>query len=141
MSSTGLDVFDATISKANLWIKEVMQELGWEDRHKAYMGLRLTLHAVRDRLAPDDMAHFGAQLPMLLRGLYYEGWSPHRAAPLCRHQSEFLAPVRAYFQDEWRADPEDIVRAVLRVLTRHVSAGTVAHIKHLWPKALQDLWC
>ena len=73
---TGLDVFDTTVQKTNVWLKDIMQELGWEDRHKAYMGLRTTLHALRDRLTPEEAAQFGAQLPMLIRGLYYEGWTP-----------------------------------------------------------------
>lgn len=140
MGTTGLDVFDATINKTNVWLKEVMHALGWEDRHKAYMALRLTLQALRDRLPPEDAIHVGAQLPMLLRGLYYEGWHPHLATPSIRHKAAFLEPVRVYFHDDWSADPEDIVRAVLRVLARHVSAGAVAHIKHLWPPELQALW-
>ena len=41
--STGLDVFDTTIQKTNLWLKDLMWELGWEDRHRAYEGLRVTL--------------------------------------------------------------------------------------------------
>jgi len=43
MSMTGLEVFDSTVQKTNLWIKEVMEALGWEDRHKAYEGLKVTL--------------------------------------------------------------------------------------------------
>ena len=52
MSMTGLDVFDTTVQKTNIWLKDIMQELGWADRHKAYMGLRTTLHALRDRGGP-----------------------------------------------------------------------------------------
>jgi len=50
MSTTGLGVFDATIRKTHIWLKDIMQALGWENRPKAYLGLRLTLHALRDRL-------------------------------------------------------------------------------------------
>jgi uncharacterized protein (DUF2267 family) len=76
MSRTGLDVFDTTVQKTNIWLKDIMQALGWEDRHKAYGGLRTTLHALRDRLTPEETAQFGAQLPMLIRGLYLRGLDP-----------------------------------------------------------------
>jgi uncharacterized protein (DUF2267 family) len=76
MSATGLDVFDRTLQATNIWLDDIMQELGWSDRHRAYHALRAVLHALRDRLPVDDAAHFAAQLPMLIRGLFYEGWRP-----------------------------------------------------------------
>ena len=72
----GLDVFDTTVHKTHAWLHDIMQELGWEERHKAYLALRTTLHALRDRLSVEETAQLGAQLPMLIRGLYYEGWNP-----------------------------------------------------------------
>ena len=76
MSATGLAVFDTTLQKTNGWLKDLMHELGWDDRHKAYLALRATLHALRDRLTVEEVAQLGAQLPMLIRGFYYEGWDP-----------------------------------------------------------------
>ena len=76
MSATGLDVFDRTLHKTNLWLNDVMQELGADNRHQAYRALRATLHALGDRLTIDEVADVGAQLPMLIRGFYYVGWDP-----------------------------------------------------------------
>ncbi len=73
MSMTGLDVFDTTVQKTNIWLKEIMEALGWENKHKAYLALRATLHALRDRLIFEEAVQFAAQMPMLIRGLYYEG--------------------------------------------------------------------
>lgn len=73
MSMTGLEVFDATTQKTNEWLDEIMFELALEERHTAYAALRGTLHALRDRLPLEETAHLGAQLPMLVRGFYYEG--------------------------------------------------------------------
>jgi uncharacterized protein (DUF2267 family) len=78
MSTTDLEVFDTTVHKTNSWLHELMEELGWSDRHKAYLALRATLHALRDRLTVQGVAQLGAQLPMLIRGFYYEGWVPSR---------------------------------------------------------------
>ena len=140
MSMTGLDVFDATLQKTNIWLKDIMQELGWEDRHKAYVSLRTTLHALRDRLTLEETAQFGAQLPMLIRGLYYEGWTPTGKPDKVRHKADFLASIRAYFQDDWDVEPEEVARAVLHVITTHVSAGEIEDIKLLLPKELKALW-
>jgi uncharacterized protein (DUF2267 family) len=140
MSTTGLEVFDTTVQKTNIWLKDIMQELGWEDRHKAYIGLRTTLHALRDRLTPEETAQFSAQLPMLIRGLYYEGWTPTGKPDKVRHKAEFLAPIREHFQDDWDVDPEEVVRAVLHVIATHVSAGEIEDITLLLPKELKALW-
>lgn len=73
MSVTGLDVFDSTLQKTNEWLQQIMQQLGTDSRQEAYIGLRATLHTLRDRLPLEVVAHLGAQLPMLVRGIYYEG--------------------------------------------------------------------
>jgi len=76
MSMTGLDVFDTTLQKTHLWLNEIMTELGWEDnRHWAYLALRTVLHTLRDHLTVEEAMDLGAQLPMLIRGFYYEGWT------------------------------------------------------------------
>jgi len=49
------------------------------------------LHAVRNRIGPENAAHLGAQLPMLIRGLYYEGWDPTGKPTKERHEAQFLA--------------------------------------------------
>ena len=74
MSTTGLAVFDTTVQETNLWLKGIMEGLHTDDRHLAYLALRATLHALRDRLGPENAVQLAAQLPMLVRGLYYEGW-------------------------------------------------------------------
>ena len=85
MSTTGLAVFDKTLQETNLWLKELMVRLGTDDREQAYTVLKATLHAVRDRLGPENAAHLGAQLPILLRGVYYEGmanrWNAEQGTP------------------------------------------------------------
>jgi hypothetical protein len=74
---TEVDVFETTIQKTNSLLKDIDEELGWGDRRKqAYAGLRAVLHALRDRLPVTEAANFAAQLPMLVRGFYFEGWKP-----------------------------------------------------------------
>jgi uncharacterized protein (DUF2267 family) len=137
--STGLDVIDATVQQTNLWLKELMKRLGTEDRHLAYKVLSATLHAVRDRIGPQNAAHLGAQLPMLIRGLYYEGWHPG-SPPKLRHKQDFLDYVNG---DQFRGlgiEPEPAVRAVLGVMSCRLDVGEVEKLKSLFPEELRALW-
>lgn len=139
MSQTGLSAFDTTLHATNLWLKELMEELRWDDRHRAYHALRVVLHALRDRLPVDAVAALGAQLPMLVRGIYYEGWHP-AGKPVKHHKEEFLAHIADAARAGPGYDPERVPRAVLDVLSRHVSAGEVEHIKRALPDDLRSLW-
>ena len=138
--STGLDVFDTTIQKTNLWLKDLMWELGWEDRHQAYEGLRITLQTLRDRLTVEEAAQLGAQLPLLLRGTFYEGWNPTGHPTKERHLEAFLAPIRAHFRNDPRVDGEEVARAVFKLLANYISAGEMQDIQQALPKELHALW-
>jgi uncharacterized protein (DUF2267 family) len=137
MSMTGLDTFDGTIHKTNHWLNELMQVLGWRDKHKTYRALKATLHALRDRLTVDEAAQLGAQLPMLVRGFYYEGWDPTGKPLRERHREQFLALIAREFD---AYDPERVARAVFTLLERQVSEGEIQDVKQVLPEALRDLW-
>jgi uncharacterized protein (DUF2267 family) len=74
--ATSFELFDATLQKTDLWLGHLMRLLPTDNRHVAYLALRATLHALRDRLTAEEAAQLGAQLPMLIRGFCYEGWDP-----------------------------------------------------------------
>ena len=67
MSATGLDVFDKTLQTTNIWLDEIMADIG-PDRHVAWHVLGTVLRALRDRVSVELGAHFAAQLPILIRG-------------------------------------------------------------------------
>lgn len=141
MSTTGLEVFDTTLQKTHVWLNDVMQELGWEDeRPRAYLALRTVLHALRDRLTVEEAMQLGAQLPMLIRGFYYEGWKLTDKPLKERHKEEFLAHIKHAFRNDERMDPERIARGVFQVLARRISEGEIEDIKHLLPAELRELW-
>src|SRR5262249_21226268 len=118
----------------------LMEEMGWEDRHRAYAALRAVLQALRDHLSVDDAAALGAQLPMLVRGIYYEGWHPAHKPIHERGMAGFLDHVAAAFRGAPLRDPGEVARAVIALLARHVSRGEVAGIKHVLPAELRHLW-
>jgi uncharacterized protein (DUF2267 family) len=140
MSATGLEVFDATLHKTNSWLKELMGMLGSEDRHRAYLALRATLHALRDRLTVEEVAQLGAQLPMLIRGFYYEGWDPTGKPLRIRDKEQFLARIRQQFRGDESVDTELVARKVFTLLANRVTEGEIEDIKHVMPAEIRELW-
>ncbi len=140
MSSTGLDVFDTTLHKTNAWLADLMAELHTDDRKYAYRVLRATLHALRDRLPVGETSDFGAQLPMLVRGIFYEGWRPSDT-PTDDDREAFLSRVAEAMSDQpGPPDPERWIQATFRVIAARVDAGEVADVAGILPQDLRQLW-
>jgi uncharacterized protein (DUF2267 family) len=139
MSVTGLNVFDDTVQKTNIWLKDVMDDLG-PDRQRAYQVLRAVLHTLRDRLTIDEGAHLSAQLPMLIRGIFYEGWDPQPRPNKARSLDEFMAEVSQRLDAAPPINPETATRAVFRAIDRHVTAGETQDVRTALPKEVQALW-
>ena len=139
MAVNTVPVFEHTIELTHTWLNDLMERLGWQDKHRAYIALRAVLHALRDRLRVDDAAHLAAQLPMLIRGFYYEGYHPAGKPLTERKKAEFLAHVAAECVDESRNDGR-VTRAVFEVLTKHVTIGEVEKIKAALPAEIRSQW-
>jgi uncharacterized protein (DUF2267 family) len=138
--TTGLDVFDTTVQETNLWLKDVMERIGTYDRHSAYSTLRAVLHAVRNRIGPENAAHLGAQLPMLIRGLYYEGWDPTGKPTKERHEAQFLAHIAKELPRAEVGEVERGTRAVLDVLSKRIDRGAAVKIAIIFPEELLKFW-
>lgn len=143
MSMSGLAVFDSTLHKTNIWLKDVMEELELDNRHHAYLALRGVLQTLRDHLSLEEVAQLSAQLPLLLRGIYFEGWEPTGKPLKERSKEAFL--TRVYHKltpgfDDLEIDMEQVVRAVVSVLDKHVSAGELKDVRGLLPKPVRALF-
>lgn len=139
MSATGLEVLDKTIQTTNIWLNEIMKDHG-DDRQVAWHILGAVLHALRDRLPADLSAHLGAELPLLVRGLYYDQYQPSRQPDVTRSLDEFLGRVKAGLANIRPVDSQDATRTVFRVITHHVDLGQSAKVREALPKEIQALW-
>ncbi len=140
MAVSTLDVFEKTLHKTNAWLADLEEELGESDRHRAYAALRSVLHALRDRLTTDELAQLGAQFPMLVRGMFYEGWNPVPHPPRDRSREAFLLQVQRGYEIRDHADPERLARAVFRLLFRKISGGEIEDLQKVTGIELSDLW-
>jgi uncharacterized protein (DUF2267 family) len=140
MSQTGLEVFDTTIQTTNIWLNDITQELGWGDRQLAYHALRSVLQSLRDRVQVDVAAQVGAQLPLLVRGIYYDGFRPAQNPVTARSQEEFLKLVEERYNHREPIDYAEMARAVFRVLNKHLTPELVNKLREMLGAELRPLW-
>ena len=122
------------------WISGVQEGLGAVDQQYAYMTLRSVLHAVRDRLTPQEAVQLGAQLPMLVRGFYYDGWHPADKPRRYRHRQEFLDQVHHEHPGIPKQDLEHVVTSVFVVLAKELRGGEIDQVRKMLPPAVRELW-
>lgn len=140
MPATVVAVFAKSVEKTYQWLDELRAIVGLESREKAYQLLRATLHALRDRVPPNEAADLAAALPMLVRGFYYEGWRPADKPLVYRDKREFVERVRRQVAWLGEADAELAITAVFELLARHIAAGETTHLRHVLPPAVRELW-
>lgn len=135
------DPLETTTHKTNEWLATIMERLDWDDRFRAWAALKAVLHVLRDRLTVEEAVALGAQLPLLIRGAYYEGWTPAQEQERIRHQDQFAALVAEQmrgYQDV--IDPNEVMHAVIDVLCERVSKGAVDHLARILPGDLKALF-
>lgn len=129
-----------SVEKAHIWLNDVADALGTEDRDDAYHALRAVLHTLRDRLAVNEVAQLAAQLPILVRGIFYEGWKPSRTPMTYRDVDTFLEKVGAELGSHGETEASFAVTAVSRVLAAHVSEGELDDVRAELPADLRALF-
>jgi uncharacterized protein (DUF2267 family) len=139
MSDVEPSIIERSVEKAHIWLKELAGELGVEDRQYAYRALRAVLHALRDRLTVDVAAKLAAQLPTLIRGIYYEDWDPSRTPLPIHHVDAFLDHVVREGRMAGETEASLAVTAVARVLREHVTEGEIDDVLAVLPDKLKVL--
>jgi uncharacterized protein (DUF2267 family) len=140
MAATGLDVFDKTLQTTNIWLDEIMEVVG-PDRQVAWHTLGAVLRTLRDRLPLGLAAHLGSQLPILVRGLYYDQWEPENKPEKTRSLEEFLARVGEQLENIRPVNVQEGTRAVFRVLSRHLDRGQSVKVRDALPEDIRrNLW-
>jgi uncharacterized protein (DUF2267 family) len=130
-----VDTIETTVQKTYVWLRDLAEDLGGVPRRRAYQVLRGVLHALRDRVPVDETAHLGAQLPMLVRGIFYEAWDPSNK-PEKMSPEEFVARVQREALVETASEAEEAARAVVRLLYTHIAHGEVDQVLNALPREI-----
>lgn len=140
MSALGLKVIDEAVQTANIWVNEIDSRTGWDNKQRSYRLLRAVLQTLRDHLMVNEATDLGAQLPTLIRGVYYEGWNSARNPVRMRRAEDFVAAVQKGFAPDPLGDADLAIRAVFDVLDSHVSAGEMEDVRSSFTKEIRSLF-
>ncbi len=137
-TTTGVRTFDQSLETTREWLGAVQEQMGLDDEQRAFRVLRAVLQTLRDRLTVEEAAQFAAQLPMLLQGVYYHGWTPTGKPLKIRSRQEFLDKVAEGLMRQH--NPEEACRTVFRVLEERMPGGVIEDVKRILPEPIRDLW-
>lgn len=140
MKQTGLDSIDHAPQVVAEWLNLLEGELGWNDRSRSYRLLRETLHGLRDFLTVQEAAALSAQLPLLLRGIYFEGWAPARTPARPRTADALLERITEAFADDPLLEPDVAIGAVFSVLRRRIDPGEYDQVARSLRRPIRELW-
>jgi len=140
MSNLGLTLIDDTVATTHAWLNRLVALTGWEDKQRAYRLLRAVLHEIRDHLSPGEAANLGAQLPTLIRGIYYEGFRPAALPVRERSKAGFVARVQKAFETDPMGDAEAAIGAVFKLLEERVSAGEMADVEQAFTREIRAMF-
>jgi uncharacterized protein (DUF2267 family) len=138
MSVRSVDSVERSVHKTNAWLNDLAAELG-QDREDAWRILKAFLQVLRDELTVDEAAQLAAQLPLVLRGAFYEGFDPSRQPAKLRHRSEFLARLEERAQLRGPVDGERAAEAAAKVLRRHVTEGEFDDVLSQLPTDVREM--
>jgi uncharacterized protein (DUF2267 family) len=138
--SAALPVFVHTQIETYEFIDDVVEELDLQERHHGYSALRAVLHALRDRLPPVSAVHLSAQMPMLLRGIFFEGWRIAASPTRERSADEFVAHVEDSLPSGYPLNAWTTTRGVLAVLWERMDSGEIDNAISALPEPIKRLW-
>ena len=133
------EIFEQTLHKSRAWVQEMEQRLQC-DSHTAYAALRAGLHVLRDHLPTQEAVDLAAQLPMLIRGMYFDGWRPGAHRPRARHLEDYAAEVAKHVPPSSTFTPEDVLDATMRLLSRHIGRGEITDVIACLPREIGEIW-
>jgi uncharacterized protein (DUF2267 family) len=139
MSTTGLEVFDKTLQTTHIWLDEITDTVG-PDRNVAWHILGAVLRTLRDRLPLGLAAHLGAQLPLMVRGAYYDQFRPGHVPDKFHGFDEFLECVGDELRGVHSVDVREATLCIFAVLDRHVTPEQMDKVKRALPEQIRRHW-
>lgn len=118
--------FEKYASKGNEFINRLQSNLGVNDRDHAARILRSTFRVIRNHLSVEESFQLIAQLPMVLKAVYVEGWKLTDHKRITNLDEFFIEIIQEEGHSSWRDfssknEVLDSVRAVLQTLREYVS--------------------
>lgn len=131
------------IEKVYEWLNEIEGRAGWlEPNHsKALAILRAVLQEIRDHIPINSLAHFSAQLPLVIKGMLFEGWNPEHNHIKQRKSEEFIAAVIERLPESYQYNDIDIeIDAVITTLANKIDYNEFEKLFKILPENIRKLF-
>jgi uncharacterized protein (DUF2267 family) len=128
-----------SVQQTQEWLKTLCEAGSYSGEAEALAVLRAVLHQLRDRLTVAEAVDLAAQLPTIIRGIYYEGWRPHHTPSRTRTREDFLDAVQASLRPH-PVSAENATRDVFSLLSQAIDSGEIADVISQLPAEIKDLW-
>lgn len=137
-----IPILEKNIHQTMSWLYAIEEECNWEEdnQKRAFATLRVVLHELRDLLPLENAIHLSAQLPLVIRGLFFENWNTHSHSSRKRKKDDFLASISAGLSSYPDTDVEETVRGALKVLCDRISVGELEKIIKVLPGEIKELF-
>lgn len=127
------------VQHMQVWLKELRDNGDLADTEQALTVLRTILHQLRDRLTVEEATDLAAQLPVFVRGFFFEGWQPHRVPQKLRTRAAFIDATAVALLPH-TIPVERAIRDVFALLAHHCDPGEIADVIAQLPSDLKTLW-
>jgi uncharacterized protein (DUF2267 family) len=141
--ATNISSLDRAVQNAVLWLNDIQTELGWENREIVYKATKAVLQTIRDRLPVSELFHFSTNLPIVLKGMLFEGYDPSEAKKeKIKTIQEFYDRIQTHYDPLQR----DIVSGhqaafgVINVLFNRIGEGEMRKVADNMPLKLKPLF-
>jgi len=138
--ATGINTFDEAIQATVDWVDDLQTRLGWHDRNMTYEAMKATLHGLRDALPADEAVFLGGCLPLLLRGVYYEGWHLRDKPLPMPDRDAFVERIRDGVNRALGVDAEEVAGRVFELVAARLPPEELEDVKAVTPASLHFLW-
>ncbi|MDX2159483.1 MAG: DUF2267 domain-containing protein [Hyphomicrobiaceae bacterium] len=128
------------VQQTQEWLKELMDNADLSGEAEAWSVLRAVLHQLRDRLTIEEAVQLSAQLPLIVRGIFFEGWQPHRVPDKSVNSRQDLLEALTMRLRPHPLAPEIMARCVFAQLARHVDPGEISNVIGQLPDEIKALW-
>jgi len=139
MATNGLEILDKANQSVHIWLNDIADHIG-PDKHCAYRTLHAVLRVIRDRLSVEQAVQLSSQLPLFIKGMYFDQWHLVGKPEKFRTVEELCARISAEMNGARKVKPKLAAMAVMKAMSSHISHGEITKIKGSMPAHIRALW-
>ncbi len=146
MNSSNLEL-EKYLHETNDYFNQLAEDLGHpEERQRAMIIWRAVMHTIRDRIQISESLDLISPFPMILKGMYVNGWKYHDAPPydfetLEQMKTQVKALQNEYGESEfdWSKGTDEIISITLDSLERYVTECQMEHVRGQLPENVEEV--